>query len=130
MISDQTFLDEDLAALDAHLRGDETIAAFLRLESFDARLTSYVRGEELVLFPVLERFVDVPRGTTAKMRSEHRRLRRLLDNLWQTLARQDLRGGIDALGELRSVLLLHCEKEERVLAPLLRLTTVDEPALD
>lgn len=121
MPSDQVVLDEDLDALDASLRAGDTSAAFSCLVTFEARLARYIRGEELVLFPVLERFVDVSMEITARMRSEHGRLRRLLDTLWEVLAQHDRPRGLDTLCALRSVLLLHREKEDRVLAPLLRL---------
>jgi iron-sulfur cluster repair protein YtfE (RIC family) len=121
-MSEQDQFDEELAALDAFLRAGDASAAVMRLEAFEARLTRYIRGEELVLFPVLERFIAVPFVTTARMRSEHARMQHLLDALREALADHDQQRGLETLCMLRSVVLLHCEKEYRVLAPLLRVT--------
>ena len=115
-------LDNKLGKLEASLRAGNRDAAFDIYLLFDAELTGYVRGEERLLFPVLERFTSMPTTATRSMRSEHRSLRRLVDTLGELLARDDQRAGIDIVSQLRSVLLLHCEKEDRVLAPLLRLT--------
>lgn len=125
LMSEHAAFDEDLASLEGFLRSGDVTAAFLHLEVFKARLTRYICSEERVLFPVLERFVAVPAVTTAKMRSEHGRLQCLLDMLCEALAHQDWQSGFDTLCALRSVLLLHCEKEDRVLAPLLRVTGAD-----
>ena len=119
-MSDQDRFDDELAALDAFVRAGNASAAIEGLQAFEARLTSYIRGEELVLFPVLERFIAVPVVTTARMRSEHTGMQRLLDALRDAIAEHDQQRGLETLCMLRSVVLLHCEKEERVLAPLLR----------
>jgi hypothetical protein len=121
-MSDRLLFDDDLAALDALLRTGDVTAAFSSLEMFEARLVRYIRSEELLLFPVLERFIAVPIVTTAQMRTEHARLQGIVDTLWQALAQRHAERGLDTLCTLRSVLFLHCEKEERVLAPLLRVT--------
>jgi iron-sulfur cluster repair protein YtfE (RIC family) len=122
MMSDHAVYDEALSSLEASLRSRDATAAFMHLDTFEAALTRYIRGEELVLFPVLERFVAVSSITIAKMRSEHGRLQCLLGMLWEAVRHQDWQCGVDTLCALRSVLLLHCEKEDRVLAPLLRVT--------
>jgi iron-sulfur cluster repair protein YtfE (RIC family) len=122
VISEHAAFDQDLASLDAFLRSGNVTAAFMHLETFKAMLTRYISGEERVLFPVLERFVAVSAVTTAKMRSEHGRLQCLLDMLCEALEHQDWQSALETLCALRSVLLLHCEKEDRVLAPLLRVT--------
>jgi iron-sulfur cluster repair protein YtfE (RIC family) len=121
-MSEHAAFDEDLASLDGFLRSGDLTAALLHLEVFKVRLTRYIRSEERLLFPVLERFIAVPAATTAKMRSEHGRLHCLLDMLCEELTHEDWQSAFDTLCALRSVLLLHCEKEDRVLAPLLRVT--------
>lgn len=113
-------LDDRLERLAASLRAGDRNAAFDIYLSFDAELMRYVRGEERLLFPVLERFTSMPTTATRSMRSEHRSLRRLVDTLGELLARGDERGGLDIVSKLRSVLLLHVAKEEWVLMPLLR----------
>ena len=79
-----------------------------------------MRGEERLLFPVLERFTSLSIRATTVMRAEHRCLRRLVDSLGALIAREDLLRALAVLSTLRSVLLLHVAKEEQVLDPLLR----------
>jgi iron-sulfur cluster repair protein YtfE (RIC family) len=113
-------LDDKLGKLEASLRAGDRDAAFDIYLLFDAELTGYVRGEERLLFPVLERFTSMPTTATRSMRTEHRSLRRLVDTLGELLARDDQQGGLDIVSKLRSVLILHVAKEEWVLMPLLR----------
>ena len=113
-------LDDRLDRLAAALRASNHNAAFDIYLAFDAEITRYVRGEERLLFPVLERFTSMPTTATRSMRSEHRSLRRLIDTLGELLARGDERAALDIVSKLRSVLLLHVAKEEWVLHPLLR----------
>lgn len=115
--------DDRLSKLEASLRAGDRELALEDLLAFDADLTSYVRGEERVLFPVLERFTSLPSKVTARMRDEHRSLRRLLDSVEEQVARPDRGRGLDVLSTLRSVLLLHIAKEEWVLHPLMRPVT-------
>lgn len=115
-------LDDKLGKLEASLRAGDGHAAFDIFLAFDAELTGYVRGEERLLFPVLERFTSMPTIATRNMRSEHRSLRQLVDTLGELLARGDKPRGLEILSKLRSVLLFHVAKEEWVLHPLLRPT--------
>jgi iron-sulfur cluster repair protein YtfE (RIC family) len=113
-------MDDNLATLAASLRVRDLDTAFDIYLEFDADLTGYVRGEERLLFPVLERFTSMPTTATRSMRSEHRSLRRLVDTLGELIARGDERASLEAVSKIRSVLLLHVAKEEWVLMPLLR----------
>jgi iron-sulfur cluster repair protein YtfE (RIC family) len=113
-------MDDKLDKLGASLRAGDRNAAFDIYISFDAELTGYVRGEERLLFPVLERFTSMPTAATRSMRSEHRSLRRMVDALGELLARGDKPKSLDIVSKLRSVLILHVAKEEWVLNPLLR----------
>lgn len=120
MQDDHAHLDDELARLEVSLRSGDGEIAFEHFVAFDAELTRYVRGEERILFPVLERFTSVPVTATARMRGEHRSLRKLVDRMGELLARNDKPRALAVLGTLRSVLLLHVAKEEWVLHPLLR----------
>jgi hypothetical protein len=113
-------MDETLAVLDACVRAGDHDGAMEQLLAFDAQLARYARGEEQLLFPAIDRFTSIPRGATDCMRREHRSLRRLVDTLGALLARDDAPRVLDVLGTLRSVLLLHLEKEAWVLAPVMR----------
>lgn len=116
-------LDDDLARLDASLRSGDSGATRDLYLAIDATLTRYVRGEEGILFPALERFTSMPSTATASMRGEHRSIRRLLDTLGEMIGRADIRRGLEVLTTLRSVLLLHIAKEEWLLHPLIRPST-------
>lgn len=115
--------DEQLDALDESLRAEDDLHATEYLCAFDALLTRYVRGEERLLFPVLERFTSMSPTITGRMRGEHVGLRRLVDDLWTALGSHDRRRSLDVLSSLRSVLLLHVAKEEWLLQPMLRAQT-------
>ncbi|NVB82184.1 MAG: hemerythrin domain-containing protein [Kofleriaceae bacterium] len=120
MTDETARFDEELAEVERSLQSDDSNTAREHFTMFDAALTRYMRGEERLLFPVLERFTSLAPATTARMRSEHRSLRQLVDNMWDRIAREDKPGGLEVLSSLRSVLLLHVAKEEWVLDPLLR----------
>lgn len=120
MQDEATRWDDRLSKLEATLQAGDRTAALEQLLAFDAELTRYVRGEENLLFPVLERFTALPAKATAVMRHEHRSLRRLLDTIGELVAREDRRRCLATLATLRSVLLLHVAKEEWVLYPLIR----------
>jgi iron-sulfur cluster repair protein YtfE (RIC family) len=120
MQDEQARWDDRLSLLEASLRSEDRTTTLEQFLAFDAELTRYVRGEEGVLFPVLERFTSVSPRATASMRNEHRCLRRLVDSIGEMIAREDRQRGLDLLSTLRSVLLLHVAKEEWVLYPLVR----------
>lgn len=113
-------MDFTLAVLDTCVRAGDHDGAIEQLIAFDADLTRYARGEEQLLFPVIDRFASVPPRATEHMRREHRSLRRLVDTLGSLLARDDAPRALDVLATLRSVLFMHLEKETWVLAPVMR----------
>ena len=120
MKDDHGPLDDKLFRLAASLRAGDRDRALGLFLAFDAELTGYMRREERLLFPVLERFTTMSRRATGVMRDEHRSLRRLLDSLGEQIARADDRGGLDVVASLRSVLVLHFTKEAWMLEPLSR----------
>ena len=75
--------------------------------------------EERFLFPVLEEQEPTPFAPTARMRSEHGFLRRLVAALRDALRGGDRARGLRVLASLRSVLAVHHAKEEWVIHPLL-----------
>jgi iron-sulfur cluster repair protein YtfE (RIC family) len=120
MADDAERLDDKLSTLEASILAGDRAAVLDHYLAFDAELTRYVRGEERLLFPVLERFTSTPIHATDTMRTEHRSLRRLLESLGELIARADKQRGLDVLTTLRIVLLLHVAKEESLLHPLMR----------
>lgn len=111
-------LEAMLASLEWSLRAGDNDTARRQLATFEMGLTRYVQGEERLLFPVLEALVPARFAPTARMRREHRSLRKLTAAVWDSLARGDEALG-DTLGTLRSVFLLHIAKEELIIYPLL-----------
>jgi iron-sulfur cluster repair protein YtfE (RIC family) len=120
MHDDRMRWDDRLADLEVSLRSGDRADALAKLLAFDGELTRCVHGEEREVFPALERFASVPPLATARMRSEHRSLRRLVDAMGELIAREDHQRGLDVLATLRSVLLLHVAKEDWMLYPLVQ----------
>lgn len=119
MHDEHTRFDDKLFELEGSLQSGDHETARAQLAAFDVALSRYVRNEERVVFPALERLVSTPFAPAIRMRLEHGSLRRLIAALRFALDRSDRRRGLDALGKLRSLLLLHVAKEEWILYPLL-----------
>jgi iron-sulfur cluster repair protein YtfE (RIC family) len=124
MESEHPCFDGQLERLDASLRAGDNEMARLHLAAFDLQLSGYVRGEERVMFPALERMMSGPCNPTARMRKEHESLRQLVATLWESVDDADKRRGLRVLGALRSLLMLHVVKEDWVLYPLLERTSL------
>ena len=114
MYDEHEHLDEDLAHLAHTLRCADLMMACIQLAEFALKLDRIIRREE--------RALSLARATLpyplAKVRNEHASLRRLVALIAAALDRGDERRGLELVGKLRSVLLLHVAKEE-VLHPLL-----------
>jgi iron-sulfur cluster repair protein YtfE (RIC family) len=82
MKTEHPCFDGHLAKLDASLRAGDNELARLHLATFDLQLSGYVRGEERIVFPALERITSGPCNPTAKMRKEHQSLRGLVATMW------------------------------------------------
>ena len=112
-------LDDALSRLDRALRDHDLHTARLQLAIFAAGLDRYVRSEERVLFPLIERLLPAHSASTTCMRREHGSLRSLVANMKEALDRYDEPRRFDLLGDLRSVFLLHNTKEAWVIYPVL-----------
>jgi hypothetical protein len=104
-------LDDVLAGLETSLSRADHDSARRTLGFFHTHLDRYIRQEERDVFPRYERAAGSG-AATARMRQEHGALRRLLRLLTARVATRDIRGGLDTVASLRSVLLLHIAKEE------------------
>lgn len=104
MHEDSEQLDEELSRLAQSFRGGDHMLACLQLAEFALKLDHYIRTEERVL-------------RLETVREEHTRLRELVSFIANALDRADDRDAVELVGKLRSVLLLHVEKEERLLTP-------------
>ena len=118
MYEEHEQLDHELARLAESLRTGDHMKACLQLADFALRLDDSIYREEraLAFFERLEPATPTP---LPKMRTEHTSMRRLIGMIANALDRADDRRGLEVIGKLRSVLLLHLEKE-RTLEPLRR----------
>ncbi len=121
----------DLGAITGRVRGGawrqpDVMAELARLRrEIQGEVLSHFREEELALFPVLGRHVDVSSGPIAMLMEEHAQFRQLELEFEEALAAiesghveewpETLCGAADAIGRL---LPPHIEKEDGVLFPM------------
>jgi hemerythrin-like domain-containing protein len=118
-VHDHDRLDEILRDLETALGvGDRETAASV-LSSSRALLHRYIRREEDVLFPSVERRSSRARACTLRLRREHERMRFLVIAVERALSRGEARRGLVLVSMLRSVLLIHSAKEQWGIYPLL-----------
>ncbi|HEY5947586.1 MAG TPA: hemerythrin domain-containing protein [Kofleriaceae bacterium] len=117
MHEDHDQLDHELARLAESLRAGDHMLGCLRLAEFALKLDHYIRREERALSFAAE-LVEVTRPSAlAIVHREHSSLRQLVAAIATALDRADDRRGIELVGKLRSVLLVHVAKEEMVFHP-------------
>lgn len=100
-------------------------------EEFRDALDEQIRAEERLLFPVYEQRASLKsHSPTAKMRSEHRQLQVLLDEIQQKLEAGDWQIDVE-LTVLKKLLAQHCSDEELVVYSKMDevLTTSEREAL-
>ena len=108
--------DDQLIRLGQSLRRGEHMLACLQLAEFALKLDHCIHLEERTLSLTFERR-PMPNPLT-KVRREHASLRRLISSIAAALDRADDRRGLELVGKLRSVLIVHLVKEE-TLYPML-----------
>jgi len=94
-----------------------------RLESawrrFDQSMRTHLQKEEEVLFPAVEAATGMTGGgPTEVMRSEHRQMRGLLDQMEEAFARGDHDELLDQGDTLLMLIQQHNQKEEHILYPM------------
>lgn len=112
MYDEHEQLDGELAGLAASLRGGDHMMACLQLAEFALKLDRCIRREERALSLEKDELERTTPNALAKIHSEHASLRRLVALIANALDRADDRRGLEVVGKLRSVLLLHLAKEE------------------
>jgi iron-sulfur cluster repair protein YtfE (RIC family) len=119
----------DAAAMKAWCAGDMRAGARLHRQ-FVFGLLRHIRFEESVLFPEFERVSGMPadRGPTTVMRTEHRAIETLLEDV-RTAAASGVRPADTTRDDLRALLHQHNVKEESVLYPMLD-RALDAPETD
>ena len=113
MYDEHEQLDEDLARLAQSLRRGDLMMACIELAEFALKLDRIIWFEERLLASA-----HLMPNPLAMVRREHASLRRLIGLVASALDRADERRGLEVIGKLRSVLMVHVAKEE-TLQPLL-----------
>lgn len=121
----------DLGKAIASVRGGagsqpDVVAELRRLRrEIQGEVLSHFREEELALFPVLGRHVEVSGGPIAMLMEEHARFRQLELEFEEALAAMEASlGGVwhetlcAAADEIRQMMPAHIEKEDDVLFPM------------
>jgi len=107
---DNLFIEAENAAAKAQWNNAEAL-----FYSFRSGTELHFSREELVLFPAFEQATTLSGGPTEVMRSEHRQMRRILQELEEALKKRDID---QFLGETETLLPLmqqHNLKEESML---------------
>ncbi len=114
MDDEQDPLDQELARLAGSLRSGDHIIACLQLAELALRLDHYIYREERALSLAAGRRDATAPSLLAKLQIEHACMRRLVASIAIALDQADDRRGLELVGKLRSVLLLHLVKEDRL----------------
>jgi hypothetical protein len=112
-------LDEALAHLARSLRSSDMMLACIQLAEFALKLDRIMRSEERVLSLAYQQMDRTARHPLMMVKSEHASLRRLISLIASAIDRADERRGLEVIGKLRSVLMVHVAKEE-ALHPLMQ----------
>ncbi|WP_167079985.1 hemerythrin domain-containing protein [Massilia aquatica] len=87
--------------------------------TFCHALERHLLMEERIVFPAFERAIGAASAPTASMRSEHLRIRGVVQRLSNSLRERDTEAFLDHANTLGIVLYQHSEKEEGVLYPMI-----------
>jgi len=108
-------------------QADKPAQAIPVADKFRLGLLNHIVWEEEILFPVFdERSGMQGCGPTAVMRSEHGRIKELLEEISAKLSRNELAGLAEPENELAEILRSHNRKEENILYPSIDALLTDE----
>lgn len=116
--SDHHHCDDLLAAAEACAGRQDWEAARSAFGVFDAEMRHHLDMEEEILFPAFERTPGTPPGPTSMMRSEHRQMRQLMDDMKQALLAHELDEFTACADVLHILMGQHNMKEESILYPM------------
>ncbi len=86
-------------------------------EEFRCQLEDHIRSEERLLFPIYDRCTQLKsHSPTARLRSEHRQLQVLLEQIQQKLDMEDWRIDLE-ITVMKELLAQHNNNEELVVYP-------------
>jgi iron-sulfur cluster repair protein YtfE (RIC family) len=124
LTSDHRRLDEVLFAFEGLVSAGAFRDAQRRFAEFASGLGRHIDAEEEILFPAFDQMTGtVGVGPTFVMRSEHVKIRLLMNQVAHALAAADAAAMEASLQELKQLLANHNMKEERILYP-----TMDQAA--
>ena len=119
------------ALTDDHRRCDRLLASLERVADggdwdlvereagvFRDAMEHHFRFEEDLLFPELEDRLPMAAGPTGVMRTEHRQMRHMLEELAAAVSGRSARDALGVLETLHLVIQQHNAKEEGILYPL------------
>lgn len=115
--SDHRHADELWAAFEASCDG-EPASAVVAFERFAAVSRAHLDMEEEVLFPEFESKTGSRAGPTMVMRSEHTRMRALLDEMQDAVKAGEFETALDQGDTLLLLTGQHNQKEEGILYPM------------
>ena len=107
---DNLFIEAESAVAKAQWNNAETL-----FYSFRSGTELHFSREELVLFPAFEQATTLSGGPTEVMRSEHRQMRRILQELEEALKKRDIDQFLGEAETLLTVMQQHNLKEENML---------------
>lgn len=110
--------DELLAEAEIAASKNEWQHAETSFREFYEATTRHLSMEEEVLFPAFEKKTGNTRGPTCVMRSEHREIRNILDDLNEALSKQNCTSFLGFADTLNIMLQQHNMKEENILYPM------------
>lgn len=114
-------LDSLWSEVRTNLENDISAERIARLQVFKKELRRHILDEEMTLFPDFEERTGMSgSGPTAVMRSEHRQLEALIEELIKTLGPHgDTAQAIEQANALSFLMDSHDKKEERILYPMM-----------
>jgi hemerythrin-like domain-containing protein len=90
-------------------KGNSNFAAFL------AAMKDHFALEEEILFPAFDKKTGMDMGPTFVMRSEHKQMRKIFDDMQQALGERDSEGYLGLSETLLMLMQQHNMKEEQML---------------
>jgi hemerythrin superfamily protein len=116
--ADHAHIDGLLTELQHFLRVGALAEADRHFAALDKALGRHMAAEEELLFPAMQRMTQAVARAVPGMLAEHGELRRLLPDLAEALAKQDVLASEALLPQLRRSLARHHEDEEHLVYPI------------
>lgn len=112
---DHKHCDKLFATAEAAVAQDDWEDAAAEFKRFHAALLHHFAMEEEVMFPAFEEHTGMTQGPTAMMRSEHRQMTVLLNQMADAMARKKKETFLGDADTLLIIMQQHNIKEEQIL---------------